>query len=563
MQHASRLDSVDKHWHLTSPTPYDPPLTYGGWTQARALGSRIAGLLNILEQDFESHKRGSSETSTASNDGVKGCPRRRRITIHTSPFLRCLQTAIAIAAGINQEVKPLRHASLPDDRIPYAVRPASATAASASSRPPLSPNLHPIPEPEHHPQDAPQTNTPQPHQLPGISKCKLKVDSFLGEWLCHEYFEENGVTPPPDSALMLAGAKAELMRHDEQLETGWSAFAGNSHHPQHQHQSTLQANVPLAHRDRSATTSSTHPHISLLPQQACSSAEQTSPPPPLYYIPPTPTYAISFGSLIPPGYVAHARDACVDVDHAWDSMRAPLYWGNGGEYGEEWSRMHDRFGKGLRRLVGWYESGMRDEEERGETAMKRRRQSKEAIEEGKEGGEGEEEEVDDVVILVSHGAGCNALLGELTGEPVLTDIPLTSLSMAVRKDLIHGDKASEDGRPVSASSSTSSRSVSMPGSPAQSRRSSLIYYAADPVIASPSFSQPAFRSRSHANSLLSNANSNSFTPCLSRSSSHSSMQSVEHHAPIATTSSKPHDHHHQKKYLRCVYSSRRPTEFFF
>ncbi|KAI5298003.1 hypothetical protein KEM56_004385, partial [Ascosphaera pollenicola] len=55
-RHGTRLDSVDKHWHLTSPTPYDPPLTYGGWTQARALGAKIASLLIRLELEFEAQR---------------------------------------------------------------------------------------------------------------------------------------------------------------------------------------------------------------------------------------------------------------------------------------------------------------------------------------------------------------------------------------------------------------------------------------------------------------------------------------------------------------------------
>jgi hypothetical protein len=36
-----------------------------------------------------------------------------------------------------------------------------------------------------------------------------------------------------------------------------------------------------------------------------------------------------------------------------------------------------------------------------------------------------------VVVLVTHGAGCNAVIGSLSRKPVLTDIPLCSLSMAV------------------------------------------------------------------------------------------------------------------------------------
>src|SRR5699024_3533421 len=38
----------------------------------------------------------------------------------------------------------------------------------------------------------------------------LRVDAFLGEWLCPDYFEH--ITPPPSSERLIAGAKAELLR---------------------------------------------------------------------------------------------------------------------------------------------------------------------------------------------------------------------------------------------------------------------------------------------------------------------------------------------------------------
>lgn len=39
-----------------------------------------------------------------------------------------------------------------------------------------------------------------------------------------------------------------------------------------------------------------------------------------------------------------------------------------------------------------------------------------------------------MLILVTHGAGCNALLGAIQNQPVLIDVGLASLSMAVRRD---------------------------------------------------------------------------------------------------------------------------------
>lgn len=52
---------------------------------------------------------------------------------------------------------------------------------------------------------------------------------------------------------------------------------------------------------------------------------------------------------------------------------------------------------------------------------------------------GDGSDVDDdeelVLILITHGAGCNALLGAISNQPVLMDIGLASLSMAVRRNV--------------------------------------------------------------------------------------------------------------------------------
>jgi len=51
---------------------------------------------------------------------------------------------------------------------------------------------------------------------------------------------------------------------------------------------------------------------------------------------------------------------------------------------------------------------------------------------------GEDVETEAIVILVSHGAGCNALIGAITHQPVLMDVGMASLTMAVRKPSIDG-----------------------------------------------------------------------------------------------------------------------------
>ena len=44
-----------------------------------------------------------------------------------------------------------------------------------------------------------------------------------------------------------------------------------------------------------------------------------------------------------------------------------------------------------------------------------------------------------ILILVTHGAGCNALIGALTNQPVLIDVGLASLTMAARRDSSEND----------------------------------------------------------------------------------------------------------------------------
>lgn len=155
------------------------------------------------------------------------------------------------------------------------------------------------------------------------------------------------------------------------------------------------------------------------------------------YVAPVPAYAISHNAEIPNGYVPHARDNCCNVDYQWDSMRGALDWGDGGSLGEEWTSMHQRFRKGLQKLVDWYSTA----EHPTEMVTRERRAS---VTDDYVMVEDEDVEVESVVILVSHGAGCNALIGAITHKPVLTDVGLASLTEAVRKP---GVSEIEDGGP--------------------------------------------------------------------------------------------------------------------
>ncbi|KAK2796617.1 hypothetical protein FQN50_009493 [Emmonsiellopsis sp. PD_5] len=434
-RHGARLDAVDKQWHLTSPTPYDPPLTYGGWNQSRALGLRIASLLQARDDlndrptlpngPNNAVERAGEVSDTESGTNTPTRPRKHKIIIHTSPFLRCVQTAIGVSAGISQsrQLPPQRpHASSIKHHRLHSGSPVTRSHDGGDS-----PRLSAIPEPS----QTPPFSKPAAGALStDVQKCKLRLDAFLGEWLSPDYFEQ--ISPPPSSVMMIAGAKSELLRRAEPIEAGletdgkslfghfpggWSnPFTNNNTAAEDENNETDGAfknmsamGYALANRNRSGSYDSGAAAPQKPPGTRISKITTDFPAGYTGYTPPTPTYAISPSDPIPTGYVSHACDACVDVDYQWDSMRDPQDWGNGGEYGEEWSSMHHRFRKGFHRMIDWYKSI----DDSSSTQ--------------------DDDDTDTILILITHGAGCNALIGAVTGQPVLLDIGTASLTMAVRK----------------------------------------------------------------------------------------------------------------------------------
>ncbi|KAK9447942.1 uncharacterized protein V1518DRAFT_419271 [Limtongia smithiae] len=91
------------------------------------------------------------------------------------------------------------------------------------------------------------------------------------------------------------------------------------------------------------------------------------------------------------------------LDMAYPFTRA----GRAGEYGERWRAMYERFSDGLASLVSLY----------GDSA------SPSVLDLSTN--------LDVVLVLVTHGAGCNALVGALSGAPILAEFGIASLSVAV------------------------------------------------------------------------------------------------------------------------------------
>ncbi|KAL8712572.1 MAG: hypothetical protein Q9220_003103 [cf. Caloplaca sp. 1 TL-2023] len=463
-RHGARLDAADKQWHLTSPTPYDPPLTYGGWIQSRALGNRIGSILHARIVEAEDGDSGQYTKANGvhpvseANNGLGKSKKRHKVIIHTSPFLRCIQTSIAISAGIAQyegSLQPSNHQPRfskhhqMHSEIQHPTHGASPLLTSNENRD--TPHLSAIPEPEVVDGDAEQSS----EEAVDPPKPRLRLDAFLGEWLSPEYFDL--ITPPPSSVMMLVGSKNELMRQGEYVDVpagsykggqskgnfpgGWGGGApaasdreGHAAGPLSS-VSTIAASLPRLNRasSHSIVTTSDLSNSHRVSPKTVSKIETSANPRQVNYEPPTPSYAISPSDPIPPGYVAHARDGCIDVDFGWDSMRKPHDWGNGGEYGEEWSAMHKRFRRGLQGMMTWYQHyhvGLN-------TQM-----IKDGSDQQSEATEEIDEDTDLVLILVTHGAGCNALIGALTNQPVLLDVGMASLTMAVRKDMINQQPSS-------------------------------------------------------------------------------------------------------------------------
>ncbi|CAI6322768.1 unnamed protein product [Periconia digitata] len=469
-RHGARLDAADKQWHLTSPTPYDPPLTYGGWSQGKALGLRIAALLHQRESDRESQADNSNNANSDScaldteTDGTATGRRHKRkkhkIIIHSSPYLRCIQTSTAIAAGLSQFQSAGAENTTTRLSIP---RPAKERGGVLGASPLEKSKTFTSSSSDAHSKVGSKSHTER-------DKILLRIDAFLGEWLSPDYYED--ITPPPNSTMMVAGAKADLLRRGDYVEVKAATPSSKGHFPGGWVKTPTQSAVnnrkntdggafptlgslaqalPSA-RERSSSHGHSRSQGGTLLRPRSRSREGISPTLPTAHKPrsylyeaPVPSYAVSPADPIPRGYFSHARDACIDVDFQWDSMREPQEWGDGGEFGDEWSTMHKRFRKGLAGMMQWYQEhgslppkdlfpGFTYSERPPDKLQHAATEPiiKTGVTNDEDGHTEDDEEL--VLVLVTHGAGCNALLGAISNQPVLIDVGLAALSMAVRRD---------------------------------------------------------------------------------------------------------------------------------
>lgn len=378
--------------------------------------------------------------------------------IHSSPYLRCVQTSTAVAAGISQYQPPaVPNLSIPS---PSKEKPKPTEKAPAANSSTNTYSLRPSTlQPLAGPKLAASSKS-----YKGPEKILLRIDAFLGEWLSPDYYTD--ITPPPNSTLMVAGAKADLLRRGDYIQEmstkssskgffpgGWGgkgaavAAPNNAGKAPAPVRSAMASVAPFLRERSSSYDGSDTLQRTKSRENVASLAPPATPPPTRSHIydPPVPTYSVSPADPIPRGYFAHAREACVLVDFQWDSMRPPMEWGDGGEYGDEWSTMHKRFRRGLTGMMDWYrEHGVTPPKEQIAGFMFKeplrltphpaaKKKVEPFITSNGESDTEDDEEL--VLILLTHGAGCNALLGAISNQPVLMDIGLASLSMAVRRNV--------------------------------------------------------------------------------------------------------------------------------
>ena len=404
--------------------------------QSRTVGARIASILRERATEDALNAAAAADTHHNKRRHKK---KLYRVVIHSSPFLRCVQTSIAISAGL---------ASTPFPSATVATTEGISSGAAPSPADQRS-LLHHNPTSSHGKLTV-STNVQPPSPAtasPDLSKSVLRLDSFLGEWLSPDYFEH--ITPPPRSMLMLATAKAELLRRENHNEFPKFVPFSARHSPNASGRLWSAGSGSVARHSHSASPHIASPHLSSgldnlsglndhLHTQTGDAQDYLHHPASGHrgYMSPVPSYAISTSQPIPQGYVAHARDACVDLDYQWDSTRDHLGWGDGGVLPEEWASMHQRFRKGLRRLIDWYTISPNPAEMVTKTPTSAGSRSTKVITE-----ESDDVVIENVVILVSHGAGCNALVGAITQQPVLADVPMSSITMAQRRPEFDEDDA--------------------------------------------------------------------------------------------------------------------------
>ncbi|KAK7207785.1 histidine phosphatase superfamily [Myxozyma melibiosi] len=198
-RHATRRDSVDTAWRQSSPTPYDPPISANGALEADALGraitAEVAAVLDSIRSSPASTPAGPfSDSSTL---------------LSSSPGL----TAASSASSVSSPRLLPSPASFP--------YPSSTSSSPVPPTRPLNVYIHTSPF-LRCAMTASHVADQLTSSLPSVS-VKIRIDSFLGEWLTPDYFA-NSCPPPDDGHSSLAASSTSwLLSHGAQpyLDLAW------------------------------------------------------------------------------------------------------------------------------------------------------------------------------------------------------------------------------------------------------------------------------------------------------------------------------------------------------
>ena len=358
--------------------------------------------------------------------------RRLNVVMHSSPYLRCTQTAIAVSSGIVKAYDESRCTNQPETLCRSqqgVVEDSKRQEANASSSSSAAQSLMESSEV--------YRKGLSPERLSSKDKTrriKLRLDTFLGEWLTADYFEH--MYASPNAKHLLESAKADLLRGPESMgddsdntidsvdtqETFTNYLLGdNSKRVIATNNISEEDFQPQGHAGGEnfmrTTFKKCDMNLSTIFSAECgldNVMERASPN----------RDRLSRFNSIPRGVIDQARAASIEFDSQWDSTKEPLLCGNGGVLGEDWSSMHHRLTTGLHRLLSWYTNeGLHNLEPSEATYAP-------SI---------EEYESDEILIIVTHGAACNALIGAFKNQPVVVDVGTSSFTMFVRKDDVDGN----------------------------------------------------------------------------------------------------------------------------
>ncbi|KAK9377409.1 uncharacterized protein V1513DRAFT_436290 [Lipomyces chichibuensis] len=182
-RHSTRLDTKDLSWRDSSPTPYDPPLSESGILEAAALGRAIG-------TEIAASVDSSIDNTLDNTASISPRPMPKMTARDLSPASRISDASLSSSVGTDASSASLTMNS----------SVASVSQSASSSSRPLTVYIHTSPflrcaMTAHYIAQQLISMAP-PSSSSSTINLKIRVDSFLGEWLTPDYFAS--ISPPPE-----------------------------------------------------------------------------------------------------------------------------------------------------------------------------------------------------------------------------------------------------------------------------------------------------------------------------------------------------------------------------